>query len=132
MDARRQYPAFLDYGLKHGILTEGSEVRYSLPFSFPQRTRDAGWVILMMSTRHIQTYDKSKDLVDRCMKLLDEAEIEPIHIGLCERILGTVAEGRDRTYVALFVSSVPGVAHRAVTWLYFILFFGGMFCDAEV
>ncbi|EIM85643.1 alpha/beta-hydrolase [Stereum hirsutum FP-91666 SS1] len=68
MDARRQYPAFLDYGLKHGILTEGSE-----------------------------TYDKSKDLVDRCMKLLDEAEIEPIHIGLCERILGTVAEGRDRT-----------------------------------
>lgn len=50
------------------------------------------------------------------MKLLDEAEIEPIHIGLCERILGTVAEGRDRTYVALLVSSIPAL----LTALFFV------------
>lgn len=27
MDARRQYPAYLDYAVKHGIIEAGSEVR---------------------------------------------------------------------------------------------------------
>ena len=27
IDARRQYPAYLDYGLKHGLVEPGSDVR---------------------------------------------------------------------------------------------------------
>lgn len=30
MDARRQYPAYLDYATKHGLLEEGSNVRFFL------------------------------------------------------------------------------------------------------
>lgn len=27
IDARRQYPAYLEYGLKHGLVVSGSDVR---------------------------------------------------------------------------------------------------------
>ena len=29
IDARRQYPAYLEYGLKHGLVETGSDVRRS-------------------------------------------------------------------------------------------------------
>lgn len=30
IDARRQYPAYLEYGLKHGLVETGSDVRETL------------------------------------------------------------------------------------------------------
>ena len=40
IDARRQYPAYLDYGLKHGLVVPGSDVReITVPVYAPIFTR---------------------------------------------------------------------------------------------
>ncbi|KAH9943181.1 alpha/beta-hydrolase [Epithele typhae] len=68
MDARRQYPAYLDYALKHGLLDEASE-----------------------------NYKTSKAVVDNCeAKMKTYTDHEPVHVDVCETIIMTVLSDKNR------------------------------------
>ncbi|THH18196.1 hypothetical protein EW146_g2731 [Bondarzewia mesenterica] len=67
IDARRQYPSFLDYAVKHGIIEENSE-----------------------------NYEKGKKAVDECNAALKNIEDEPINVNVCEQVMGVVSEVRNR------------------------------------
>ncbi|RPD66874.1 alpha/beta-hydrolase [Lentinus tigrinus ALCF2SS1-7] len=64
-DARRQYPSYLDYALKHGILEEGSS-----------------------------THKAAKEVTDRCMDELKHIDGEPVHVDICENVMMTVISGK--------------------------------------
>ncbi|KAJ8594013.1 carboxypeptidase KEX1 [Rhizopogon salebrosus TDB-379] len=69
IDARNQYPAYLDYAVAHGILEESSEY-----------------------------FRDSKRATDSCManfRLLTGPE--PIHISECEELVGIILESKSRT-----------------------------------
>ncbi|CAL1700266.1 unnamed protein product [Somion occarium] len=65
IDARRQYPSFLEYAVKHGIVTENSD-----------------------------DWKRGKDITDRCMEDIEKeaGSIEPIHTDLCESVMNVVIE----------------------------------------
>ncbi|KAI9000734.1 alpha/beta-hydrolase [Trametes punicea] len=66
-DARRQYPSYLDYAVKHGIVETGSEA-----------------------------YKKGKDITDRCVEEMNKyTDIEPVHVDVCENVMMTVTSGRN-------------------------------------
>ncbi|KAI9064815.1 alpha/beta-hydrolase [Trametes sanguinea] len=66
-DARRQYPSYLDYALKHGILETGTEA-----------------------------YKKGKDATDKCMEELGKyTDVEPVHVNVCEEVMMTVISGKS-------------------------------------
>lgn len=66
IDSRTQYPAYLDYAVKHGILEENSD-----------------------------EYKRVKDIVDMCMTNLDQyTGIYPVHDDLCEQVMGTIIDVR--------------------------------------
>ncbi|TFY75442.1 hypothetical protein EWM64_g8571 [Hericium alpestre] len=67
IDARRQYPAFLEYAIKHGIVEEGSEY-----------------------------YNKGKSAIETCENELKKIEGEPVRVDICENIMGAVSAVRDR------------------------------------
>jgi Serine carboxypeptidase len=43
-DARRQYPSYLDYSVKHGLIEENSEVK---KFSSYVMRRQANWIVIV-------------------------------------------------------------------------------------
>ncbi|KAI0268162.1 alpha/beta-hydrolase [Gloeopeniophorella convolvens] len=61
IDARRQYPAYLDYAVKHGLVEQGSA-----------------------------QYERGKKVTDDCMALLNNMEGEPVHVDVCERVMHAV------------------------------------------
>ncbi|KAI0660702.1 alpha/beta-hydrolase [Cubamyces menziesii] len=66
-DARRQYPSYLDYAVKHGIVDTGSEA-----------------------------YKNGKEITDQCMEELDKfTDVEPVHVDICENVMMTVTSGRN-------------------------------------
>ncbi|TFK94266.1 alpha/beta-hydrolase [Polyporus arcularius HHB13444] len=65
-DARRQYPSYLDYALKHGILEEGTT-----------------------------TYKEAKEVTDQCMDQLQHIDGEPVHVDICENVMMTVIAGKN-------------------------------------
>ncbi|KAA1466528.1 alpha/beta-hydrolase [Dentipellis sp. KUC8613] len=67
IDARRQYPSFLDYAVKHGIIEEGTD-----------------W------------YSKGKAAVDACLDALKNVEGEPVRVDICEDVMGAVSAVRNR------------------------------------
>ena len=85
MDARRQYPAYLDYAVKHGIIELGSDVRTS-PFIF----------LLYHFDKASQEYEESKKNTDTCMDELSHiTDHEPISIPQCENLVRSVLAGKD-------------------------------------
>ncbi|KAI9467108.1 alpha/beta-hydrolase [Lactarius psammicola] len=58
IDARRQYPAYLDYAVKHGLVELGSA-----------------------------QYDRGKKATDECVALLKEIKGEPVNIESCEGVM---------------------------------------------
>ncbi|KAG1735006.1 alpha beta-hydrolase [Suillus lakei] len=68
IDARSQYPAYLDYAVTHGLVDESS-----------------------------QHYKDSKEATNRCMVEFRGITTEPIHIDQCERLLSFVLESKSRT-----------------------------------
>ncbi|KAI0053671.1 alpha/beta-hydrolase [Auriscalpium vulgare] len=66
MDARRQYPAYLEYAVKHRLVEVGTP-----------------------------DYDRGKKATDECMALLETMDGEPVHTGLCEGVLQKVAGFSD-------------------------------------
>ncbi|TDL29373.1 KEX1 protein [Rickenella mellea] len=69
MDGRSQYPSYIDYAVKHGILEEGSA-----------------------------TFKQSKDAVDQCLKLFeDNTGPEIIQNNKCDQIMGIVSKSRRKT-----------------------------------
>ncbi|TFK55411.1 alpha/beta-hydrolase [Heliocybe sulcata] len=68
IDGRRQYPSFLDYAVKHGLVEANSE-----------------------------DYKRSKDITDQCMAELDKiTDREPINVPICERVMMAVLEGKEK------------------------------------
>ncbi|KAK7696265.1 hypothetical protein QCA50_000918 [Cerrena zonata] len=65
IDGRRQYPSFLDYAVKHGLVVENSD-----------------------------DWKRGKDITDRCMSDFEKqaTEVEPVHTDLCETVMQTVIE----------------------------------------
>jgi carboxypeptidase D len=61
IDARRQYPSYLDYAVKHGIVESGTA-----------------------------QYERGKEATDQCVSSLNEMEGEPIHVETCEQIMQLV------------------------------------------
>ncbi|OAX43364.1 carboxypeptidase KEX1 [Rhizopogon vinicolor AM-OR11-026] len=69
IDARNQYPAYLDYAVAHGILEESS-----------------------------QYFKDSKQATDRCMSEFRlTTGPEPIHVSVCEGLISQVLEAKSRT-----------------------------------
>ncbi|TBU33044.1 alpha/beta-hydrolase [Dichomitus squalens] len=67
MDARRQYPAYLDYSVKHGILEETST-----------------------------EYKAAKDVTDQCTaELAKITDREPVHVDVCENVMMSVIAGKN-------------------------------------
>ncbi|KDQ64208.1 hypothetical protein JAAARDRAFT_166238 [Jaapia argillacea MUCL 33604] len=69
MDGRNQYPSFLDYAVKHGLIEVGSD-----------------------------SYKTAKGVTDSCLEELKKLEgvtPEPINVGICENVMMTVLEGRE-------------------------------------
>jgi carboxypeptidase D len=79
IDARRQYPSFLDYAVKHGLVEPGTAVRLQA---------------MGKSTRAYcpfhQQYERGKKATDNCNSRLNEIEGEPIHDDLCEEVMQAV------------------------------------------
>ncbi|KAJ3555877.1 hypothetical protein NM688_g2335 [Phlebia brevispora] len=68
IDSRTQYPSYLDYAVKHGIVEENSE-----------------------------DYKRAKQATDRCMgNLAGYTDVYPVHDSFCESLLGTVIEGKSK------------------------------------
>ncbi|THG98100.1 hypothetical protein EW026_g4029 [Hermanssonia centrifuga] len=68
MDGMTQYPAYLDYAVKHGIVEENSE-----------------------------DYKRGKEATDQCMdKLKGYTDVYPVHDSFCEGLLGAVIEGKTQ------------------------------------
>ncbi|KAI0310432.1 alpha/beta-hydrolase [Amylostereum chailletii] len=61
IDARRQYPSYLDYAVKHGIIDTGSKA-----------------------------YESSKQATDDCVALLDTIPGEPVNVDMCESVLSKI------------------------------------------
>ncbi|KAH9179594.1 carboxypeptidase KEX1 [Lactarius sanguifluus] len=61
IDARRQYPAYLDYAVKHGLVELGTA-----------------------------QYDRGKKATDECVAYLNEMKGEPVNIELCEGVMQKV------------------------------------------
>ena len=86
IDARRQYPAYLEYGLKHGLVETGSDVRWNFVL-----------VLALTLIPHLQHYRKAKSETDACIERLDKiTDKEPIKDSKCEDLLGIVAESRNK------------------------------------
>ncbi|KAI0751082.1 alpha/beta-hydrolase [Daedaleopsis nitida] len=67
IDARRQYPAYLDYAVNHGLLEEGTA-----------------------------TWKAAKDVTDRCVEELQIYEdVQPVHVNICENVMGAVTAGKN-------------------------------------
>ena len=85
IDARRQYPAYLDYGLKHGLVEPGSDVR---------ETPDPAHALMLIP--YPQHNKKAQSEVDICNAGLDKiTDKEPIKVIECEKIIGVVTEAMD-------------------------------------
>jgi len=61
IDARRQYPAYLEYAVRHGLVEPGTT-----------------------------QYDRGKKATDECVALLNGIEGEPIHVDFCEDVMQAV------------------------------------------
>jgi len=86
IDARRQYPAYLEYGLKHGLVESGSDVRETF---IPVRVQ-----ILIPYFKH---YKKAKSETDACIERLNKnTDKEPVKDSECEKIISVVAESRNK------------------------------------
>ncbi|KAI0960156.1 hypothetical protein AcW1_004754 [Taiwanofungus camphoratus] len=69
MDGRRQYPSFLEYAVKHGLVEEGSD-----------------------------DWKRGKASTDRCMQEMNKyTDTEPVKVDVCESVMGEVVAGKDRT-----------------------------------
>ena len=86
IDARRQYPAYLEYGLKHGLVESGSDVwEIFIPIHVPA-------LIL-----YLQHYKKAKFETDACVERLNKiTDKEPVKEMGCENLLQIVAESRNK------------------------------------
>ncbi|KAI0722676.1 alpha/beta-hydrolase [Earliella scabrosa] len=66
-DARRQYPAYLDYAVQHGILEEGT----------PE-------------------WKSAKEVTDQCVEELKKhTAVEPVHVEICENVMAAVTMARN-------------------------------------
>ncbi|CDO73823.1 hypothetical protein BN946_scf185015.g152 [Trametes cinnabarina] len=66
-DARRQYPSYLDYAVKHGIVEIGTEA-----------------------------YKNGKEITDKCTEELSKyTDIEPVHVNVCEEVMMTVVSAKS-------------------------------------
>ncbi|OBZ70493.1 Pheromone-processing carboxypeptidase KEX1 [Grifola frondosa] len=90
IDARRQYPSYLDYAVKHGLVEENSEVT---PFTMYNS-------IIRMLIPFLPTKDwkRGKEFTDTCMQEMARySETEPVKVDVCESLMGEVVRGKDRT-----------------------------------
>ena len=64
IDAMHQYPAYLQYAVKHGLVEEGSK-----------------------------EYQRGKKATDECMSILESGSAShvPVHVDICEQLLSKVA-----------------------------------------
>jgi len=86
IDARRQYPAYLEYGLKHGLVESGSDVWETF---IP--------VHVLTLIPHLQHYKKAKSETDTCIERLERiTNKEPVKETRCENLLSIVGESRNK------------------------------------
>jgi len=86
IDARRQYPAYLEYGLKHGLVETGSDVR---EIFVP--------VHVSMLILYLKHYRKAKSETDACIERLSKiTDKEPVKDSECDNIMLVVAESRNK------------------------------------
>ncbi|KAI0080868.1 alpha/beta-hydrolase [Panus rudis PR-1116 ss-1] len=66
IDAKRQYPSFLEYAVKHGLISEGTD-----------------------------DYKRGKEATDKCMETIEKLgdDVEPVHTDLCEGVMQKVIQG---------------------------------------
>ena len=97
IDPRRQYPSYLDYAVKHGLVEPGTAV---------------GLQAMGKSTGAYcpfhQQYERGKKATENCVSLLNELEGEPINVDPCEGLMQTiVAEPGGAEYVLMQSHSLP-------------------------
>ena len=79
IDARRQYPSYLDYAVKHGLVESGTAVRLSAV------NESTGTNLSIF-----QQYERGKEATDSCVAALNEIEGDPIHVEACNGIMQLV------------------------------------------
>jgi carboxypeptidase D len=86
IDARRQYPAYLEYSLKHGLVESGSDVwKTFIPVRVP------------MLIPHLQHYKKARSETDACIERLKKiTDKEPVKETGCESLVAIVSESRNK------------------------------------
>ena len=88
IDGRHQYPAYLDYAVKHGIIEENSDVRL---FSM---------VHDKVSEIVLQLWKSVKQETDDCVAALDQiTNSVPVQISKCEGLVSSIAMSHGTTYV---------------------------------
>jgi len=78
MDSKRQYPAYLDYAVKTGLVEEKSDA-----------------------------YKAVKAVVDECNTAMSHTEKNPMTVEECKGVIRSVMKVRESEYVFLFRLSVP-------------------------
>lgn len=83
IDARRQYPAYLEYAVKHSIIEENSDVsvcflQYAVYLRFA-----------------VQIYKRVKETTDICVETMNKITTgEPISLQRCERLVSMISESQ--------------------------------------
>lgn len=97
IDARRQYPSYLDYALKHGLVEPGTAVRL-------QALSESSRAYLLL----FQQYERGKQATDDCLAILNDIEGEPINVDFCEAVMQLVVDDPDGAeYVPMFPFASP-------------------------
>lgn len=85
IDPRRQYPAYIDFAVKVGLLEENSDVRVIVLF----------WVVCWLIIQ--QAWKDAKKLTDECTTEMDKIKnFEPISISKCERLVVDVVKNQNK------------------------------------
>jgi len=97
IDARRQYPSYLDYAVKHGLVELGTAVRLQAIGIYTRAYRPFH-----------QQYERGKKATEDCVSLFNDIEGEPIHVDACDAVMQTVVdEPGGAEYVPIQPHSLP-------------------------
>ncbi len=85
IDAKTQYPSYLDYAVKHGIVEANSEASPA--------TLHTPYV----SEKVVQDWKRGKDITDKCVAdIATFTDVVPVHTDICESVMLKVVEHKKK------------------------------------
>jgi carboxypeptidase D len=97
-DGRHQYPSYLEYAVRHGIVDPST----SVSLSPPPRERP------LTFSCYLKLYKTLKAETDACMRGFNAiGGYEPTSVSLCENLVVRVLGGKATKWVVLSLRSVP-------------------------